>query len=175
MRTRQTHLVSAVFINLATFLPRKLVFIGTIVTLLLATFFCRYSSCSASLEVFNDLVVDTESAARESLGILETNFIIEANHSLARLSLHNCRRDHRILSTTPWYIYLFAFLRLLWSIRAASHAARRLLNKIQSKEEPEVRRRLQGDVERTASSPETWAPNLWFDPRDRISALIMIR
>ncbi|KAJ7573566.1 hypothetical protein C8J56DRAFT_903369 [Mycena floridula] len=83
MRTR-THLASAVFVNLATLLPRKLVLIGTIIALLLATFFSRYSSCSASLKVFNDLVVDAESAARESLGILETDFIVEANHSLAR-------------------------------------------------------------------------------------------
>ncbi|KAJ7573518.1 hypothetical protein C8J56DRAFT_1130064 [Mycena floridula] len=147
----RTHLASVLFVNLATYLPRKLVLIGSIIALLGATFLTYYSSCSACLESLNDLVIDTESAARESLGILENDIVVEVNHSLARLrlSLHNCRRDHRILSTTPWYIYPFALLRLLWSIRAASHTARALLNKIQSKGEGEVRRRLQGDVERT--------------------------
>ncbi|KAJ7573513.1 hypothetical protein C8J56DRAFT_1173555 [Mycena floridula] len=145
----RAHLASALFVNLATYLPRKLVLIGSIIALLGATFLTYYSSCSACLESLNDLVIDTESAARESLGILENDIVVEVNHSLARLSLHNCRRDHRILSTTPWYIYSFALLHLLWSIRAASRTARALLNKIQSKGEGEVRRRLQGDVERT--------------------------
>ncbi|KAJ7573524.1 hypothetical protein C8J56DRAFT_1066026 [Mycena floridula] len=109
------------------------------------------NSCAAWLESLHDLFVDTESAARESLGILENHLIVEVNHSLAhlRLSLHNCRQAHLILSTTPWYIYPFAVLRLLWSIRAASRTARDLLHKIQSQGEVQIRRRLQGDVERT--------------------------
>ncbi|KAJ7573520.1 hypothetical protein C8J56DRAFT_903322 [Mycena floridula] len=112
----RTHLASALFVNLAIYLPRKLVLIGTIIALLGATFLTYYSSCSAFLESLNDLVIDTESAARESLGILENDIVVEVNHSLAR---------------------------------AASRTARALLNKIQSKGEGEVRRRLQGDVERT--------------------------
>ncbi|KAJ7573525.1 hypothetical protein C8J56DRAFT_1130077 [Mycena floridula] len=102
----------------------------TIIALLGATFLARYSSCLASLESLKDLVINTESAARESLDILENDIVIEVNHSLARISLHNCRRDHRILLTTPWYIYPFAHLRLLWSIRAASRTGRALLNKM---------------------------------------------
>ncbi|KAJ7573509.1 hypothetical protein C8J56DRAFT_1066008 [Mycena floridula] len=150
MQTRN-HLASAIFANLAAFLPRKVVLICTIVALLVTTFLTRYSSCAAWLESLHDLFVDTESAARESLGILENHLIVEVNHSLAhlRLSLHNCRQAHLILSTTPWYIYPFAVLRLLWSIRAASRTARDLLHKIQSQGEGEIRRRLQGDVERT--------------------------
>ncbi|KAJ7573526.1 hypothetical protein C8J56DRAFT_1066028 [Mycena floridula] len=152
MPTR-THLVSALFVNLATFLPRKLVLTGTIVALLGAAFLTRYSSCVPYLESLNDLVVDMESAARESLGILETTFIVEVNHSLAqlRLSLHNCHQAYRILPTTSWYNYPCTLIRLLWAIRAASHTARTLLNEIQSKGEGEVQRSLQGNVERTRS------------------------
>ncbi|KAJ7573139.1 hypothetical protein C8J56DRAFT_904058 [Mycena floridula] len=147
----RTHLASALFVNLVTYLPRKLVLIGSIIALLGATFLTKYNSCSACLESLNDLVIDIESAARESLGVLENDIVVEVNHSLARfrLFLHNRRRDHRILLTTPWYIYPFAHLRLFWFIRAATRTAHALLNKIQSKGEGEVRRRLQGDVERT--------------------------
>ncbi|KAJ7573534.1 hypothetical protein C8J56DRAFT_1066037 [Mycena floridula] len=151
MRPSTTHLASAAFVNIATFLPRKFVLIATIVALLAATIITRSTSCTAGMEALEQLVIDTESAARESLGVLDHDLIIEVNHSLAqlRLSMHHRYQEHRLLATTPWHIHPFALVRLLWTIGCASRKARALLNRIQTAREAESRRRLEGDVERT--------------------------
>ncbi|KAJ7573540.1 hypothetical protein C8J56DRAFT_1130099 [Mycena floridula] len=151
MPPSSTQLASAAFVNIATFLPQKFVLIATVTALLGTTIFTRSTSCAACLEALKDLVIDTESAARESLGVLDHDSIVEVNHSLARLrlSLHNCHQNHRLLSSTPWHIYPLALIRLLWATRCASRKAQVLLNRIQTAREAENRRRLEGDVERT--------------------------